>query len=39
MQIAEALPLSEEVLRLHLKEFQASRKLKPENGGSEEKLS
>lgn len=29
MQIAEALLLSEEVLRLHLKEFQASRKLKP----------
>jgi transposase len=39
MQIAEALLLSEEVLRLHLKEFQASRKLKPENGGSTEKLS
>lgn len=39
MQIAEALLLSEEVLRLHLKEFQASRKLKPENGGSEEKFS
>ena len=39
MQIAEALLLSEEVLRLHLKEFQASRKLKPENGGSKEKLS
>ena len=36
MQIAEALLLSEEVLRLHLKEFQASRKLKPENGGSKE---
>jgi transposase len=39
MQIAEALLLSEEVLRLHLKEFQASRKLKPSNGGSKEKLS
>jgi transposase len=39
MQIAEALLLSEEVLRLHLKEFQSSRKLKPENGGSKEKLS
>ena len=39
MQIAEALLLSEEVLRLHLKEFHASRKLKPENGGSKEKLS
>ena len=39
MQIAEALLLSEEILRLHLKGFQASRKLKPENGGSDEKLS
>jgi transposase len=39
MQIADALLLSEEILRQHLKEFQASRKLKPENGGSKEKLS
>lgn len=39
MQIAEALLLSEEILRQHLKEFQASKKLKPENGGSNEKLS
>jgi len=39
MQIAEALLLSEGALRLHLKEFQASRKLKPANGGSKEKLS
>ena len=39
MQIADALLLSEEILRQHLKEFQASRKLKPENGGSREKLS
>ena len=39
MQIADALLLSEEVLRKHLKEYQASRKLKPENGGSTEKLS
>jgi len=39
MQIAHVLLLSEEVLRLHLKEFQASRKLKPENGGSKEKRS
>lgn len=39
MQIADALLLSEEILRQHLKEFQASRKLKPENGGSNEKLS
>ena len=39
MQIAEALLLSEEVLRIHLKDYQASKKLKPENGGSKEKLS
>ena len=39
MQISEALLLSEEALRLHLKEYQASKKLKPENGGSKEKLS
>ena len=38
MQISDALLLSEETLRLHLKEFQASKKLKPKNGGSEEKL-
>jgi transposase len=39
MQISEALLLSEEALRLHLKEFQGSRKLKPANGGSKEMLS
>jgi transposase len=39
MQIAEALLLSEEVLRKHLKDYQSSKKLKPENGGSKEKLS
>lgn len=39
MKIADVLLLSEEVLRLHLKEFHASRKLKPENGGSKAKLS
>ena len=39
MQIADALLLSEEVLRVHLKEFYISRKLKPENGGSKAKLS
>jgi len=39
MHIAEALLLSEEALRLHLKEFEASRKLRPANGGSREKLS
>jgi transposase len=39
MQISDALLLSEEVLRIHLKEYQASKKLKPENGGSKEMLS
>ncbi len=39
MRISEALLLSEEALRLHLKEYQFSRKLKTENGGSKEKLS
>ncbi|NGX47728.1 MAG: hypothetical protein K1000chlam3_01110 [Chlamydiae bacterium] len=39
MQIAEALLLSEEVLRKHIQEYQSSKKLQPENGGSEEKLS
>ena len=39
MRISEALLLSEESLRLHLKEYQFSRKLKTENGGSKEKLS
>jgi transposase len=39
MQIAEALLISEESLRQHIKDYQSSRKLKPENGGSKEKLS
>ena len=39
MQISEALLLSEEVLRKHIQEYQNSKKLKPENGGSKEKLS
>ena len=39
MQIAEALLLSEEVLRKHIQDYQSSRKLKPQNGGSKEKLS
>ena len=39
MQISEALLLSEEVLRKHLKDYKDTRKLKPENGGSKEKLS
>jgi len=39
MQIAEALLLSEEMLRKHLEDYKILKKLKPENGGSEEKLS
>ncbi len=39
MQISHALLLSEEMLRKHLQEYQTSKKLKPENGGSKEKLS
>jgi len=38
-KIAEALLLSEGGIRVHLREFEESRKLKPENGGSAEKLS
>ena len=38
MQISDPLLLSQKTLRLHLKEFYASKKLKPKNGGSEEKL-
>lgn len=39
MQIAEALLLSDDAIRQHIKDYKASLKLKPENGGSEEKLS
>lgn len=39
MQIAEALLLSDDVIRQHINEYKASQKLKPENGGSSEKLS
>ncbi len=38
-KIAEALLLSEDSVRLHVQEYKASKKLKPENGGSVEKLS
>lgn len=38
-QIAEALLLSEETVRIHINEFQSSCKLKPENGGTFSKLS
>lgn len=33
-QIAHALLLSDEAVRQHILDFQAQRKLKPENGGS-----
>ena len=37
--IAEALLLSEDAVREHIAEYRESKKLKPENGGSTEKLS
>ena len=37
--IAEALLLSDDAIRHHISEYQASKKLKPENGGSLSKLS
>jgi transposase len=37
--IAEALLLSEDAIREHITEYRDSKKLKPENGGSTEKLS
>jgi transposase len=37
--IAEALLLSEDAIREHITEYRESKKLKPENGGSAEKLS
>ena len=37
-QIAEVLLLDDETVRLHIDEYKSSCKLKPENGGSEEKL-
>lgn len=38
-EIAEALLLSEGAIRKHIREFEDSKKLKPENGGSKEKFS
>lgn len=38
-QIAEALFISEDAIRDHISDFKGSRKLKPESGGSTEKLS
>lgn len=37
--IAEALLLSEDAVRKHITEYRESKKLKPENGGSDQKLS
>jgi len=37
--IAEALLLSDDAIRKHISEYQESKKLKPENGGSVSKLS
>jgi hypothetical protein len=37
--IAEALLFSEDAIREHITEYKESKKLKPENGGSVEKLS
>ena len=39
MQIAEALLLSDDAIRQHIRDYKESKKLKPENGGSVEKLS
>ncbi len=39
IQISHVLLLTEESIRLHLKDYKSSRKLKPQSGGSEEKLS
>jgi transposase len=38
-QIADALLLSKEAVRQHIQDYQATQKLKPENGGSSSKLS
>ena len=38
-RIAEALLLTEGAIRNHIDEYKTSQKLKPQNGGSEEKLS
>lgn len=39
VEIAEALFLSEDAIRDHITEYKESQKLKPENGGSTQKLS
>jgi transposase len=37
-EIAEALLLSDESIRKHIRDYQQAKKLRPENGGSESKL-
>lgn len=39
IQIATALLITDEAVRLHVKDYKTSKKLKPENGGSVSKLS
>ena len=38
-QIAEALLISDQAARNHIEDYKTSSKLRPENGGSEEKMS
>ena len=38
-EIAEALLISDQAVRNHIEDYKTSKKLKPENGGSVEKLS
>lgn len=38
-EIAEALLISDQAVRNHIEDYKTSNKLKPENGGTEEKLS
>lgn len=38
-QIAEALLITDEAVRNHIEEYKSSKKLQPESGGSQEKLS
>lgn len=37
--VAEALLISDQAVRNHIRDYEATRKLKPESGGSDEKLS
>ena len=39
MQISHVLLISDDAIRKHIKDYKISKKLKPENGGSKEKLS